>query len=335
MTISTRLFALSACLFLSACATVPLKQAEAVAMAGQSATAAMESSLAHISDQAGHRMELVAFTTTLENCEGLSECEPYVDSEDLAGAYRTYVGHVALRRKAVRSLGQAYTAMLEDAQTETRSAIEEPIGKAVDSVSELASAVFPGANLISDQVKSIAQQLAGLKAEQDQARRLKAANAILAEATDVLAKALAKEQAEHDDVAADMAEVRADFEAQLFATGVLSRMDELRSLAKIAGVDLPEDLVLSPANQSRLATALDSARTIALSNEAANRAADAKDRPSAYAAALRMLDAMAALHKAYGQVHPSHVDHVRFMIEELQKALGNIEDQSAGGEQGS
>lgn len=316
------LLAISCAAVLSGCASAPRGPAATLADAGVASTSAFARDYRTTASRLRDIEASDAFTNTLAICSNQAlTCAPEISPDANHVAREELARTIELRGRAVEALSNAYTALKAEAAYDARADIVSATNSAVDAVNGFASSVLalggaqnaPAAALISDPLKKIVGFAAGGLAERAQAKRLKNASHVIADATLRLRDALSVEAFVFDGLASHIVDARLSAKQSLISSGLASNQSIITPLI--------ENLQLKPADglegTIRKSAATQEAVKAVL---AVQSRAEVEQIRARYAASIKALTELLKAHVEFERDQPLTLAELDRLLSELNSA---------------
>lgn len=297
----------------SACATAPRDPSAALAGRGQEATAKFAADISDLSVRLIQGDAQDAFTTTWILCTANAAlCAPQGPSSQLRASRTQLAATISARAIAVQALGEAYAAFKLEAEYDARTDLTGAVDDALSTANTYAT--LAGVGVISKVATEVIGHGAGLWADRVQTKRLATANLRLAEAVNLLAEGLAKEQSVFDSITDDIVDTETGAQTALLDAGLISGAQILQPVATSVGATLVKD---PDAVLTKSAAAKSSTQAVAKST-AQGKVALLRAR---YAASLAVLREIEAQHIAASKGQPLDLKVLNRRLAELQALL--------------
>lgn len=302
------------------CASSSRGTAATVAQSGLSATSQFSTDVRELGIRLVRGDAQNAFSRTWEFCQiRPTDCRVQIPSETLRAARQDLAKAIASRAQAIEALAAAYGAMKTEADYDARADLSGAVDEALKSA--VAYASLAGAPpLVSRAASNGASFGLGLLADQQQSKRLRAANLALAGVVEQLHAGLAKETAVFDSLAGDIVNQEAQAQQALLQAGLISGGDTLRPLTDSVGAtpikDIDAVLAKSPAAKVAVEAVV---QVAALEKVAAIRAR--------YAASLAALDELKRLHLSAAEDKPLNTASLNRLLSEIDVLITRLESK--------
>ena len=223
---------------LGGCAAAPRAPAASLAEAGIKATGTFSAEVRDMATQLGSVEVGDAFTSTLRQCSNPRlTCREIVEPAELSAERRRLAEVVALRARALDSLGAAYTALQTEAAFDQSADLAGASGDAVKAANAFAAAAARldgGAtpSALPDAVAGLADFGFGVLGEQLQRKRILAASREIAKATLQIRNGMVAEAASFSRLTEYLVGERTAARVTLLRAGYLSTDSVMKEVAE-------------------------------------------------------------------------------------------------------
>jgi hypothetical protein len=301
---------------LSSCATAPRGPAGRLADAGISATAAFGTDTTRLANDVASGSITSAFVERHQVCVPPAVgCNIALPADPNRALRRDLAAAIRLRAAALAALGQAYSALKQEADYDARGDVSGAVNEAVGSANSFAGAVFKLTNaVVPVDIGKLVAAGAGALAGSAQKRRILAANDKLREVTQRLHDALAAEAKVFDTVSDFVALNRRATVEVLMQEGLIDQGQRLQPVFDALGMPLPPGSAGALARSPALLAA-------AKATEAEQILAEKERIRARYRASLAALRALVVQHENLARTGSVTLQDLVRQLEELNTAL--------------